>query len=218
MKHLPLFLVLLALAACTTDSYEKGEGEYSRMQADFVELHANADKQIDYADTDDGSRLTLDEPFTAKWVTKGDSIYRGLLYYKKNDKVVEKVQCTALSVARIVRADSVKQGIKTDPLKFESMWLSKNRRYLNLGIYTKTGEGGDAGALQRIGVVSDTLMANADGTKTLWLRLYHDQGGVPEYYSQRTYFSVLLDGQTADSIRFTINTYSGEMVKTLTIR
>ena len=35
----------LLFAACTTDSYETGEGTYSRMVADFAELKSNDQKQ-----------------------------------------------------------------------------------------------------------------------------------------------------------------------------
>ena len=34
-KYLPLYLFTFLLFSCETDSYEKGEGEYSLMQADF---------------------------------------------------------------------------------------------------------------------------------------------------------------------------------------
>lgn len=52
-------------------------------------------------------------------------------------------------------------------------------------------------------------MVNADGTTTQHLTLYHDQGGVPEYYSQRTYVSIPLSDIHADFIILTINTYDG---------
>ena len=45
MKHLlPLYLSVLLLFSCTTDSYDKGEGRYSLLQADFAELTINGEK------------------------------------------------------------------------------------------------------------------------------------------------------------------------------
>ena len=55
MKYLPFYLVaLLLLVSCTQDNYDKGEGEYSLMRADFVEAHVGSDKRVDYVVTDDG--------------------------------------------------------------------------------------------------------------------------------------------------------------------
>ena len=112
----------------------------------------------------------------------------------------------------------MKEKVKTDPLTLESIWISKNKRYLNASVYLKVGSTDDEEAIHKMGVVCDTIMAHADSTRTLHLRLYHDQGGVPEYYSQRTYFSLPLSELHADSIRFSINTYKGEVVKTLKIK
>ena len=47
------------------------------------------------------------------------------------------------------------------------------------------------------------------------LRLHHDQGGVPEYYSSRIYTSIPLNGELAGKIiRLKVNTYKGEIEKT----
>ena len=59
---------------------------------------------------------------------------------------------------------------------------------------------------------------HADNTKTLYLRLYHDQGGVPEYYSQRAFLSVPLQKLGVDSIHFEVNTYDGIVRKTLFVK
>jgi hypothetical protein len=73
----------LFIASCTQDAYDKGEGEYSLLRADFVEAHTNGQKQVDYVITDDGELLSVSEPFTAKWLTKADTLYRCALYYNK---------------------------------------------------------------------------------------------------------------------------------------
>lgn len=218
-------LTLLAgalLWGCTTDAYDKGEGEYSLMQADFVEAHANSSKEIDYVITDNDERMTLSQPAARNWVKTPDSLYRAVLYYKKAEQTVDVVSLAQVSVASIVRTDSLekktKEKVKTDPLTLESMWLSKNKHYLNVGFYIKVGTTDNDKAIHRIGVVSDTLMTNGDGTKTYHLRLYHDQGGVPAYYSQHSYFSLPIQSLKADSIRFTVNTYKGEVVRMFKIK
>lgn len=210
-------VALLLFAACTQDAYEKGTGIDSYVQADFVEAHANADKKMDYAVTDEDQRLTMMSLRSASWMTKADTIYRAILYYEQYGALTNPVRLSKVSVAHIIHKDSVKSGIKTDPLTLESVWVSTNKRYLNVGFYLKTGSTSDDEAMQLLAVIGDTLMTNADNTHTLWLRLYHDQGGVPEYYSTHSYFSLPLQDLTADSIRLTVNTYQGEVVKTLSI-
>ena len=66
----------LLLAACTTDSYETGEGTYSRMVADFAELKSNDQKQGVSFVTDDGVSYALESAYTAWWILKEDSTYR----------------------------------------------------------------------------------------------------------------------------------------------
>ena len=45
MKQLLICSCLLLVIACTTDSYETGEGRYSQTTADFAELRSNGQKQ-----------------------------------------------------------------------------------------------------------------------------------------------------------------------------
>ena len=47
------------------------------------------------------------------------------------------------------------------------------------------------------------------------LKLYHDQGGVPEYYTVQRYASIdTKDLGDADVVSITVNTYGGEVTKT----
>jgi len=43
----------------------------------------------------------------------------------------------------------------------------------------------------------------------------HDQGGVPEYYSVRKYLSIRTSSFTTDAVTIKVNTYSGEVEKTI---
>ena len=208
-------LLLCPLAACTQDAYEKGESERSRIQADFVEVHTDAERRIASANTDDGWQLTMQPPFTAEWAQQPDTFYRAVLYYDKVDgsgDIVAPVACSSVPVPPITPADSVKE-MKTDPVQLESVWLSKSMRYLNAALWLKTGTADDSNAVHRLGVVNESLLTDEAGRRTLYLRLYHDQDGIPEYYSQRTYFSIPLYKLEADSIILTVGTYEGEVTK-----
>ncbi|MCR5270841.1 MAG: hypothetical protein K6D91_07470 [Prevotella sp.] len=200
-----LAVVILALSACTQDVYEKGEGPYSRMLAEMVVAHANSDKQIDYVVTDENERLVTAPPFTTSWITTADSTYRGILYYNKGDK-----QAEAISFNRVtVLAPQQIKDVKTDPVKVETCWVSTNQTYLNLGVRLMVGSTTDTDAKQLVAAHLVGKKQNIDGTKTVFLQFYHDQNGVPAYYSHRSYFSIPLSGLNADSVSISINTYEG---------
>ena len=217
-----MYLVIstFTIVSCTQDYYEKGEGKYSLMRADFCIVHTDASKTVHYAVTDEGDSLVLKEPYTAKWLTTPDSTYRALIYYnlnmESNDSETELINLARIPSATIHKPDFFKKGIKTDPLGFESIWTSTNRRYLNLGLILMTGETSEK-TNHSLGIVCDTIMHNPDNTTTYYLRLYHDQGGVPEYYSQRTFFSIPIQAVHADSVCMTLNTYSGIVEKRIAI-
>ena len=230
MKRLLRLLIILSLTfspshfltSCTQDAYDKGEGKYSLMRADFIEAHANGQKQIDHITTDDGEHFLLTEAFTAKWVTTADSTYRCILYYKKetgagSQDTVEPMSIGQVPCPKVTPLSELDKEMKTDPVKFESAWMSKTGRYLNLSLYLLTGTTDDKDAVQTLHIIQDTIMTNPDATRTSYLRLYHDQGGIPEYYSTQVYASILTKDIDADSVRISINTYKGEVVKSFSI-
>ena len=59
---LPILAFLLA--ACTTETYDSGDGKYSMMRADFVETRTNGAGELYCAVTEMGSntRLSLSRP------------------------------------------------------------------------------------------------------------------------------------------------------------
>lgn len=219
MKKLFRLLVIITvncqlstLISCTQDAYEKGEGEYSLVRGDFAEAVVNSSKQVTKIVTDDGDELFLTSPYTAKWVAKADTTYRCMLYYNKVDGKAEIVSMGQVSCVGVYPLSQFDKEFKTDPVKFESTWMSKTGRYLNLSIQVKTGTADDTAAVQSLAVVSDTLITHPDGKQIRSLILHHDQGNVPQYYSTQVYFSIPTDRIDADSVRISINSYDGEVV------
>ena len=208
MRNLLCLLMVFAAVACTQDAYEKGEGAYSEMTAQLADAHVNSDKRVDYVDTDEGEHLMLSQSASAKFITKADTTYRVSFYYK----MVE-VKAEPLSMGRVtVFSPQVIKAMKTDPVRMESMWIGRSKKYLNMSFYVMTGTTGDDDVKQTLGCRRDGVTKNADGTQTLRLTLYHDQGGVPEYYSQRVYVSIPIQGIKVDSISLQVNTYDGEKI------
>lgn len=215
--HIP-YLSFLFLFACEQDVYEKGDGELSYLRADFVEAYVNADKQINRVVTDDDDELTLTMPYTADWIKRPDTTYRAVIYYNKVENGAE-----PLSIARVttltLRYDSTEvSNWNPAPIGMETAWIAHNRRYLNLGLVLKTGATDKDATPQTVGMLCGGITVNADSTRTMQLLFNHHQGDVPEYYSQRAYISLPLQGLAADSVRLTVVTYDGPFVRTFSLR
>ncbi len=217
MRHLA-FLTLLAflplLAACTIDAYEKGEGEYSLLTAELVEAYVDNDKHVSHVVTDQGEHLMLTSPLTAQWIETPDTMYRALLYY---DQVEEgKAEPRSFGwVGVLTPRDSIKGGMKSDPLYTESMWVAKNHKYLNLRLRLLTGSTDDEKARHSIGLMKDAASSTPGHARMV---LYHDQGGMPEYYSMVTYASIPLDSIKAYTLTIVVKTYNGEVNRTFKLR
>ncbi len=211
-------ILLLLLASCESDSYDKGEGELSLATAEFVEAHANGDKQMDYVITDNDERLTVSPQPSVKWMTTPDSLYRALLYYNNvGEGIIEPLSITQVPTLSIY-PDWMIQDIKTDPVTFESIWQSANGKYLNMAFYLKIGEVGKDAELHTISMIQDTIITNTDGSTTAYMQLFHDQGDMPEHYSSKCYISIPRDSIKADSVYMGINTYKGVIYKKMALR
>lgn len=212
--HFALCIIVL-LSACTNEAYDSGDGRYSYLRADLVEAHTIAAKTIDRATTDDGEVLRLDPYATADWAEKADTIYRALLYY---NKVEGAAACEPVTIARVpvlypIAADKIEGETKTDPVTLESLWVSANSRYINLALLLKTGKADDPEAVQSIGITKEEP---TDGPLTL--RVLHDQGTVPQYYTSRIFLSIpVTDDLAGHTIRLIVNTYNGIVEKTIAL-
>ena len=208
-----LMLSVLFVTACEQDVYDKGDSTYSYVRADFVEAYVDNDRSVSQVLTDDDVRLQLTAPYAASWIQRPDTTYRAVLYYNQKGQQAEAVNLQRVSTASIKTTPQVRSGAKTDPLKLESVWLSGNMRYLNLSVILMMGAVSDEAASHALGIVGDTIMVGDDGLRTYHLRLAHSQGDVPQYYSQRVYFSVPVYGLPVDSLRLSVNTYDGVVTK-----
>lgn len=222
MKHKAAALLLsavTALSGCTTEAYDSGDGRYSYLTADFVVAHTSAGKTVDYVVCDKGERLVLSPAYRVEWAEKADTTYRALLYYNaatasSSPRTVVAVAASQVPVFRPLPA-SMLETVATDPLTVESVWLSENGRYINLALLLKTGKPNGTAEGQRLGLVLDGVSTAADGTRCAMTRLYHSQGGVPEYYTSRYYVSVDTKDFSADAISIEMNTYNGKVTKAI---
>lgn len=226
-----IFCILIA--ACSSDDYRTGDGDYSYYAAEMA-LFSLSDSLINNAELDDGRTLELASPLKSSVLRKnfkqsvvGDSC-RLMLYYNKGVETATTIKATEVHGAnqvmmpRIALADTLKTPVKTDPLNVISSWKSKNGNFYNYNISVKTGVvDGDAQS-QTIGFVCDSISQAADSETIVYLRLAHDQKDVPQFYSVEAFLSIsriqiskLIDhyGITpaaAIKVNLTTNTYQGK--------
>ena len=213
-----LLSVVILLAACEQELYEKGDSVNSYTRADFVEAFVGSNKTIEYVVTDDGDRLSLKKPYTSGWIQESDTVYRSLMYYDQWGQEAEVLSLSRVTVLSVVNDITGKGKWKTDPVGLETIWVSKSKKYLNLGLLLKSGEITESQEKHKVGAVLNSITLNADSTYTVNMSLSHSQGDVPEYYTQRAYLSISLDGTEADSLRFTMNTYDGVVTKSFCLK
>lgn len=214
MTIVMLLVTLLMVVACKHDFFEKGDSGLSYLNTDFVEVRSNDASELVEAVTDKGEHLLLRPHVKKLWAVKPDTTYRAMLYYNKVvEGVTKAIDISPVPVLQMKFALDV-VDIHTNPVTFESAWISKNRRYLNLGLSLKTGKVDDKKVAQSLAIVVDSVKRRSDGGKNFYMRLYHAQNGVPEYYSARIFVSMPMTNiQTRDSIVLDINTYNGMVRK-----
>lgn len=207
--------LLIALSSCETDSYEKGEGRYSTLLADFACLTVDGEKRGVSFITDDGDSYLLSNPTTASWIQTADTVYRTYLYYNKEDNGKAKVTSIGILPTLIARNAKDFKRQPQDPLGLESSWLTRDGKYINMGLLLKNGrnDNGEEG-IHALALVLDEVRQNDDQTKTACYRLLHEQGETPEYYTNRRYVCIQLPTEERpDSVCLTVKTYDGIVVK-----
>ena len=214
-------LILLFFVACTTDNYETGDGTYSYLKAEFGEVYTDGAAKMKRFVNDDEAAVDFRDVYERDWAKTPDSLYRAYVLY--NGKADDKGRYEAFSISQVLvlrpkDVDEMKEEGKTDPVGWESMWESHNHRYLNLALRVMMGDTGEEKVLQKVGVIRESTVFRDDGTYEHHLRLYHDQNGVPEYYSSVTYVSIPLSAyHPGDEIFLTVNTYDGEVTRQFTL-
>ena len=138
-------ILLMAMAAamfasCEHDGYESGDGSLSYLTAELAVLHTASNRSATSADLDNGTTLSISNPFTTSWMAKADTVYRALLYYDvatDGSKTVKARSVSSVPVLRPVDQNKVKE-MHTDPVGVESAWAAKSG-YINLSLLLKAG-------------------------------------------------------------------------------
>ncbi len=208
----------MLLASCTTDAYEKGDGTYSGLQAELADVSITASGSATGFVTDSDIRYTFDTPVQVTWAKDVDSTYRAAVYFE--DLGNGTAQCLSLGRVPTLRPVEHWKMPETadDPVDYESVWSSKNGRYVNLSLLLKSG-GDDSDKFHTIALSQDTVISHANGLHTAHYRLFHAQNDLPQYYTDRYYVSILPPDTTQlDTIVLQMNTTAGLVRKVIPMK
>lgn len=211
--YFSLMLLLWTGIGCQEEEYV-----YPDVLTEFTEIQSNGNGTLTYLLTDSGDKYRVLEREGLDGLTP-DSIYRALCVYQVTDVQEGTVQLySAQKVLSMLPKpeSSFKEGIRTDPLDIQSIWLSG--KYLNMVLLPLAKDKGHI-----FHFVENSLTQTDEGINRLELTLYHDQNGDYEAFTRKTYLSIPLWGygdqlKTGDRIILHINTYEeGETVREFTL-
>lgn len=214
-------VVSVVLVACNHDAYNTGDSRYSYLRTDFSKVYTNADARLWSAMTDNGDSLLLITPTTAAWATTPDSVYRALLYYnlqqdEDSTTVPHRVEAVAVAMVYVLQPHSATDSLAsmTDPMVFQSAWVSSNKQYVNFSLALMTGEANVQDARQTIGLVCDSMKTETQNRHTYYYRLCHRQGDVPQYYKSTLYVSIPTGPfRQGDRVVVSVPTYDGTVTR-----
>lgn len=205
------------MASCTVEPYESGDTSLSYLMAEMVDMHV-VGREIKSIVTDSDERLAVSSSYLLpEKMEHRDTTYRMMLYYNKEGN--NSVDLKSLKRAYVVKSSDKHSSLtlKDDPVKFISAWKAQNGSYINMSLGLMVGNVENEDAVHKVGLVVNSVETIADGSKTYYLTLHHDQDSIPEYYTQTVYISVPLKEYSAgDRIFIRMNTYSGWIEKIFT--
>lgn len=203
------------MASCTVEPYESGDSSLSYLKAEMVDMHVMG-RTVKSILTDADEKLSVASSYSLpKNMEHADTTYRMMLYYNKEDN--EPIELKSVRLAHVLRPSDKKSALthNVDPVKLSSAWKAQNGNYINLSLGLMVGNADSDEAGHKVGFVADSVKTMPDGCKTYYLTFHHDQGGIPEYYTQTVYLSIpIKECKEGDRISIRLNTYSGWIEKT----
>lgn len=213
LTYIFLAICLMLNEGCQEDGYV-----YPDVLTEFTEVQTNDEGVLTYLLTDQGDKYRILKRDGLDGLTP-DSIYRTLCVYQITDRQEETVQLYSARQVLSMLPEPVAafdNGIQTDPLDVQSIWLSG--KYLNMVLLPMAKEKGHIFHFVENGLTQDN-----EGRTQLELTLYHDQNGDYEAFSRKTYLSIPLWSygdklDTGDRIILHIRTYKeGDITREFTL-
>lgn len=209
MKKFIFFALVSALFfACSSDNDDNG---MSDVRADMVDMHVIG-VDVKSIVTDDGVSLPFAPMKLADKYSRVDTTYRALMYYTM--KKEENIEIISTSLAILLKPVETTAITRTDAVGWQSTWISKNRKYLNLTLGFLVGGVADLDLNKRLAFRIGNVKDNEAGGKVYEMTLMCDLSGVQQYYTDVRYISVPISNfNSNDEIELHIKTYEGNAVR-----
>lgn len=204
-------VMMLAVSSCESNGYDTGDNGYANLRSDYVDIHV-VNNQVKSIVTDDDVSLKFNNDLTLK-TEKADTTVRRVMYYNvvSTSEPVDIFSMGEVSIMSPIDKSKVKT-IKTDPLTLEAAWMAKNGKHANISLGLMVGNAAASTDYHTVALVR-TSVSNV-GKGCVNYTLYHDQGDIPQYYTSKAYLSVIPPAMQ-DTMKITINTYTGIVTKVL---
>nr|WP_302830967.1 NigD-like C-terminal domain-containing protein [uncultured Bacteroides sp.] len=201
-------LLVFLLTSCGDDDYH-----YPSVKLEFLTAFSGSDGSLQSVLTDEGeqypvlenaSKLTIDPNSFVRIVSNYEPV-------KAADGVAGVKLYAALGTISPfpLPADKFEDGVKTDPVELQSIWMGIDYLNLLLGIKAQDGK-------HLLHFIEDEVVKDkSTGLVNVHLTLYHDAANDVLAYTKRAYVSVPLwqyaeEGVKKVAVTMDINTYSGE--------
>lgn len=214
MKKFIFFALVCAFfVACSSDNDDNG---MSNVRADMVDMHVIGVK-VKSIVTDDGVSLPFEPMELADKYSRVDTTYRALMYYKQKEG--ENIEILSTSLAILLKPEENPKITRKDPLIWNTTWVSKNKKYLNLSIQVYVPGTGDYDRSKRLALKLNEVKEKEDGGKVYSMTLMNDQSGVMQYFLVDRYLSIPISSYNQnDEIELHVNASGSEAVRTIKLK
>lgn len=205
------FLFFIILTSFLLFSCKKETYIYPNLLTEFSNLETDETGRGKYLLSDDGKRLEIENTEILGGLKK-DTVYRVVCRYEViNSGNSELVNIYAIKYAIAPKPISISdfREIYTDAVELQSIWQKND--YLNIILRVKIKD-----TAHGLHFIENKIENESDGTRTLYLTLYHDRKNDLEAFYETSYLSVPLWSyserlQRGDKIVFQLNTYKEGM-------
>lgn len=121
---------LLLLTACTSNTFEGGDGNNSYLKRDAAEVTINKQDQTANIVFDDDQKASVKLPTTHPWLTGTETFYRAIVTYREKDQVKSILGFIPMMLLQPVTQTT--EDVKSDPVLYVASSFAKNKKYLNV--------------------------------------------------------------------------------------
>lgn len=210
-----LLWLLPVLVFLMTSCKKEDDYYYPSVKLEFLTAQSGADGSLESIITDQGETFSVLSDVSDTRID-ADSSIRIVSNYSTEVAPNGTSGATLYALLKPVSplpqpADSFEEGVKYDPADVISIWMGVD--YLNMILAVKAQ---NAGHLFHF--IEDKVETDEEtGIRSVYLSLFHDDGGDIQAYTIRAYASVPLQQYAEEGVEkvivyFTVHTYSGQPI------